>query len=203
MNDGGQRNAILGTECTVQDNTCLGLEYKRGCGKAVIGDRAIIRFGTVIYADVVIGDDFATGHNVLVREHTKIGNRVLVGTSSVIDGHVDIGNFVKIETNVYIPTHTKLGSYIFLGPGVVLTNDKYPLRMRDQYQPLGPILEDNVTIGANATLLPGTTIGEGSVVAAGSVVTGDVPPWSLAMGVPSRVSPLPERLRERNRARDW
>jgi len=193
----------LGRGCAVQEGVILGLRYKEGCREAVIGDRAVIRWGTVIYADVEIGDDFKTGHSVMIREKTRIGDRVVVGTNTVIDGNVEIGSYVKLESNVYIPTHTKIGSYVFIGPGAVLTNDKYPQRLRDEYEPLGPTLEDSVTVGANATILPGVRLGEGAMVAAGSVVTKDVPPWHLAIGVPARFEPLPERLRERNRAKSW
>ncbi len=195
--------ATTGQNCTIQENVVLGLRYKEGCQPAIVGNNAVIRWGSVIYADVIIGDDFATGHNVLIREHTHIGNKVLVGTGTVIDGHVTIGNFVKLETNVYIPTHTRIGNYVFIGPNAVLTNDRYPLRRRQEYTPEGPILEDHVTIGANATILPGVRIGEGAMVAAGAVVTRDVPPWHLAIGVPARVQPLPPELREPNKARNW
>jgi len=195
--------AKLGKECVIKDNVILGLKYAEGCNETIIGDRAVIRWGTIIYADVVIGDDFKTGHSVMIREKTVIGDRVVVGTNTVIDGNVEIGSFVKLESNVYIPTHTKIGSYVFIGPGAVLTNDKYPQRLRDEYEPIGPILEDSVTIGANAAILPGVRIGEGAMVAAGSVVTKDVPRWNLAVGMPARFEPLPERLRERNRAKSW
>jgi acetyltransferase-like isoleucine patch superfamily enzyme len=195
--------AELGENYVIQENVVVGFKYKDGCQKTRIGSNAVIRAFTVIYADGVIGDDFKTGYSVLIREKTKIGKRVIIGTNTVIDGNVEIGNFVKLESNVYIPTRTRIGSYVFIGPGAVLTNDKYPQRLRDEYEPLGPILEDSVTIGANATILPGIRIGEGSMVAAGSVVTKDVPPWSLAVGVPAKFRPLPERLKERNRAKSW
>jgi acetyltransferase-like isoleucine patch superfamily enzyme len=195
--------AKLGKDCMVQENVILGLKYSEECREAIIGDRAVIRWGTIIYADVEIGDDFKTGHSVVIRDKTKIGNRIVIGTNTIIDGTVEIGSFVKLESNVYIPTHTKIGSYVFIGPGAVLANDKYPQRLRDEYEPIGPILEDSVTIGANATVLPGVRIGEGTIVGAGSVVTKDVPPWSLASGVPARFEPLPERLREKNRAKSW
>jgi acetyltransferase-like isoleucine patch superfamily enzyme len=196
-------NVKYGNDCVVHGNVKLGLGYKDGLGITTIGDRAVIRSGTIIYADVEIGDDFKTGHNVMIREKTKMGDRVVIGTNSVIDGDVVIGSFVKIESNVYIPTHTKIGSRVFIGPGAVLTNDKYPQRLRDEYEPQGPIVEDNVTIGANATILPDIRIGEGSMIAAGSVVTEDVPPWSLVKGVPGKADLLPERLREENRAKKW
>jgi acetyltransferase-like isoleucine patch superfamily enzyme len=169
----------------------------------MIGDRAEIRWGTVIYGDTQIGDDFKTGHSAMIRERTVVGNRVVIGTNTVVDGNVTIGDDVKIESSVYIPTHATIGSQVFIGPGAVLTNDKYPQRLRDQYVPSGPVLEDSVTVGANSTILPGVRIGEGSMIAAGSVVTKDVPPWSLVVGVPARIEPLPEKLRERNRAKTW
>ena len=196
-------SAELGGDCKLQDNVVVGLEYAAGCGPAVIGDRAQIRWGTVIYGDTRIGDDFKTGHSAMIREKTTIGNRVVIGTNTVVDGNVTIGDDVKIESSVYIPTHATIGSQVFIGPGAVLTNDKYPQRLRDQYVPTGPVLEDSVTVGANATILPGVRIGEGSMIAAGSVVTKDMPPWSLVVGVPARAEPLPEKLRERNRAKRW
>lgn len=92
---------------------------------------------------------------------------------------------------------------MFLGPGVTFTNDMFPLKMRESYKPLGPTLEDGVTIGGGVTIVPGVTIGEGSFVAAGAVVTKDVPPMSIVIGVPGRISPLPDVLRERNMALSW
>ncbi len=195
--------ADLGKNCIVQENVILGLKYKEDCKKVKIGDNAIIRAFSVIYADVVIGDDFKTGHGIVIRENTKIGSKIVVGTGTVIDGNVEIGDRVKIESHVYIPTHTKIGSDVFIGPNVVMTNDKYPQRLRDQYEPKGPIIEDSVSIGANSTILPGVRIGKGAFIAAGSVVTKDVPPWSLVKGVPGRVYPLPGKLKERNKAKSW
>lgn len=194
--------ARTGNDTDIQENVVLGLKYMDDCEPTVVGSRATIRWGAVIYADVAIGDEFKTGHSVLIREHTVIGDDVVVGTNTVIDGRVEIGHHVKLESNVYVPTHTRIGSHVFIGPGAVLTNDKYPQRLRDQYEPNGPTLEDGVTVGANATILPGVTIGEGAMVAAGSVVTQDVPAWSLAVGVPAEIHPLPEKLKERNRAKD-
>lgn len=193
----------MGECCRIAPNVTLGVCYRAGGGILQLGDRCLIRSETIIYADVTVGDELQTGHHVLVREHTRIGNQVVIGSGTIIDGYTTIGNFVKIESRVYIPTHTTIGNYVFIGPGAVLTNDKYPLRRRDEYEPQGPIIEDNATIGANATILPGVHICEGAMVAAGSVVTKDVPPWHLAIGVPARIQPLPEHLKEPNRAKRW
>jgi len=195
--------AELGENCVIQDNVILGLKYKKDCHKLKIGNNAVIRAFSIIYADVVIGNDFKTGHSVVIRENTKIGSKIVIGTGTMIDGNVEIGNRVKIESHVYIPTHTKIGNDVFIGPNVVMTNDKYPQRLRDQYEPKGPIIEDSVSIGANSTILPGVRVGEGSFIAAGSVVTKDVPPWSLVKGVPGKIYPLPEKLKEKNKAKRW
>ena len=195
--------AVLGENCVIQPNAVVGFKYRDDCEKAVVGNNAVIRSFSIIYADVIIGDNFKTGHGIMIREKTTIGSQIVIGSSTVIDGNVTIGSYVKIESNVYIPTHTSIGSHVFIGPCAALTNDKYPQRMRDQYKPEGPYIEDSVSVGANSTILPGVRIGEGSFMAAGTVVTRDVPPWSLCKGVPGKIEPLPENLRERNRALKW
>ncbi len=194
---------IAGQDCQIQPGCIIGLRYKADCMPVRLGLAARIRAGTIIYADVEVGDDFQTGHHVMIRERTVIGHHVVIGTNTVIDGNVVIGDFVKIESNCYIPTHVHIGNRVFLGPNVVLTNDRYPLKMRDQYVPEGPILEDGVTLGGGVVVCPGVRIGHDSFVAAGAVVTKDVPPLSLVVGVPGRIQPLPEKLRERNLALSW
>ncbi len=194
---------FVGDGVDVQPGCRIGVRWREEAEPTRFLGTAVVRSGSVIYADVVIGDDFRSGHHVLIREHTRIGAHVVVGTHTVIDGHVEIADFVKIESRCYIPTHARIGARVFLGPGVTLTNDRYPLKMRDDYRPQGPTIEDGVTLGAAAVVLPGVVIGAGSFVAAGAVVTRDVPADSLAMGNPARCEPLPERLREPNMALSW
>lgn len=161
-----------------------------------IGDRSRIRSGSIIYADVEIGDDFTTGHDVVVREGTVIGDEVLIGTKTVIDGTTTIGDRCSLQTGVYVPAKTTIGDDVFIGPNAVLTNDSYPVRTDDDLS--GATIEDGVSVGANATLLPGITVGEGAFVAAGAVVTRDVPPETLAVGSPAEHRPLPEPLDAKN-----
>lgn len=170
------------------------------------GSGGVIRRGTIVYGGVVAGDNLQTGHNVLIRSGTTIGDHVVIGTNTVIDGQMSIGSFVKIETACYLPTHMSIGDRVFIGPGVTFTNDRFPLKMRDEYLrdgPQGAIVEDLVTIGGGCTICPGVRIGRGSFVAAGAVVTKDVPPMSLVIGVPAQIKPLPENLREDNMALSW
>ena len=195
--------AQLGHDCRIDPGAIVGLMVEGAEGPAVLGDGAVVRAGSILYGDVRAGRRLRTGHHVLVRSHTVFGDDVLVGTGSVIDGEARIGSQVKMETAVYIPTHVRIGCRVFLGPRATLTNDRYPLRQRASYTPQGPIVEDDVTIGAGAIILPGLRIGRGSFVAAGAVVTKDVPPWSLVVGNPGHASELPERLREENRPRRW
>lgn len=171
----------------------VGYDYADHSEPPVIGDDPTIRPGTIIYNDVVIGDGFSTGHFALVREETVIGDDGLVGTNAVIDGRTEIGSNVRLQTGAYVPTDTVIGDDVFLGPYAVLTNDPYPGRQDVDLK--GPTIESSVTVGANATILPGVTLGEGSFVAAGAIVVEDVPPDTLAIGAPAECRPLPEDLR--------
>lgn len=186
----------LGNDCVLDEPENVGYLHDESADPAIIGDRARIRKGTIVYADVEIGDDFVTGHNALVREETTIGDGVIVGTDTVIDGTTDIGSHVSLQTGVYVPTDTAIGDNVFVGPRAVMTNDPYPVR-RD-VDLAGPTLENGVSIGANATILPDVRIGEGAFVAAGATVTEDVPADTLALGSPARHRDLPENLTAEN-----
>ena len=162
---------------------------KTGFTGTTVGKNAVIRSGTILYCDVIIGDFFQTGHNVVIREETRIGDRVSIGTATVIDGHTTIGNDVSLQSRVYIPTNTRIGNHVFIGPNAVLTNDRYPPTRIGGLD--GPIIKDSAAIGANATLLPGVCIGKGALVAAGAIVTRDVPDHMMAIGAPAKIRELP------------
>lgn len=184
--------ADIGTNCRIDEGAVVGLPYDDWSEPAVLGDDATVRAKTVIYADVTAGDGLDTGHGAVVREHTSLGEDVLVGTHAVVDGRSTLGSRVSLQTGAYVPSETSLGDRVFLGPHAVLTNDPYPLRTGSDIE--GPTVEDDVSIGANATVLPGVTVGRGAFVAAGAVVTGDVPPERLAVGAPATHRPLPTPL---------
>lgn len=203
----------LGHNSLILENVILGYPHRqilqalRSKGQRIedqqydgtwIGDNALIRSESIIYAEVRIGKNFQTGHRVLIREFTQIGDSVSIGTNTVIEGHTSLGNNINIQSNVFIPTNTEIDDFVFIGPNVVLTNDKYPpYRIA---RPLkGATLGRGVSVGANAVLLPGLVIGEGSLIGAGAVVTKDVPSWTMAFGCPARIIDLPENLKVLNK----
>lgn len=184
-------------DTVIEDGAQFGVAYADDTAPPEVGPESTIRTGTIIYDDVRAGDSFVTGHHALVRERTALGDNVLVGTQAVIDGTTTVGDDVSMQTGVYVPTETEVGSNVFLGPNATLLNDQYPVRTDAPL--VGPTIEDGVSVGANATVLPGTTVGEGSFVAAGAVVTEDVPAQTLAAGVPATHRELPPELRAPNR----
>jgi len=180
----------------VHENVTLGVSYKFRSKPPQIGKNALLRSNTVIYNDVEIGNDFQTGHGVLVREKTKIGDKVLIGTNSVIEGHADIGSKISIQSNVYIPKNSYIEDKVFIGPCACFTNDRYPLRT--DYELKGPVINKGASIGANSTFLSGIEVGEGAMVAAGAIVTRDIPPYYLAIGAPAKMKPLPKHFKTLN-----
>ena len=184
------KNVTLGGGTVVEDFSLVGVAPRGaedGELATVIGERAVIRSHTVIYAGNVIGRNFQTGNKVNIRESNRIGDNVSIGTLSVVEHHVEIGNGVRIHTQVFIPEFSVLEDGCWIGPNVVLTNAKYPLSPGVKDSLVGPVVRRNAKIGANATLLPGVVIGEGALVGAGAVVVRDVPPGAVVVGNPARV----------------
>lgn len=183
-------------QLSVSDDATVGVQYSDDSEPPQLGGGSVVRAGTIVYDDVIAGERLQTGHHALVREMTTLGDDVLVGTQAVVDGATEVGDSVSMQTGVYVPRETTIGDRVFLGPNATLLNDQYPVRT--EFDLVGPRLEDDVSIGANATVLPGVTVGEGAFVAAGAVVTEDVPPETLAVGAPAETRPLPEQLQGGN-----
>ena len=183
-------NVTLGEGSVVEDFCIVGTPprgMKDGELATILGDGAVIRSHSVVYAGNVIGKNFQTGNKVNIRESNRIGNNVSVGTLSVIEHHVEIADNVRIHTQVFIPEYSILEEGCWIGPNVVFTNAKYPLSPGVKDSLVGPTIRKGAKIGANVTLLPGVVIGENALVGAGSVVVRDVPPGAVVAGNPARI----------------
>jgi len=154
-----------------------------------------IRSGSVIYQAVKIGDDFATGHHVIIREQNEIGDSVSIWTHTVVDYGCRIGSRIKIHSNCYIAQFTVIEDDVFIAPGTIFANDKYPPSTSLE----GPRVKRGARIGVNVTILPGIVVGEEAMVGAGSVVTKDVPDRAVVAGNPARVIATIDEVLEKKR----
>jgi acetyltransferase-like isoleucine patch superfamily enzyme len=168
---------------------------KEGELKTIIGDHAVIRSHSVIYAGNRIGDFFRTGNQVSIREENHIGDHVSIGTKSVVEFQTRIEDHVRIHSQVFIPEFCELQDGCWIGPNVVLINAKYPKSVKSKEFLNGVVVERNAKIGGNATLLAGIRIGANSLVGAGSVVTRDVPAGKVVTGNPAKILSDVQKLR--------
>ncbi len=102
-----------------------------------------------------------------------------------IENQVTIGDRTTIKSGVQIWDGVTIGSDVFIGPNVTFSNDKYPKSKNKEFELLLTFVEDNASIGANATILPGISIGANAVIGAGSVVTKNVQPGTTVVGNPA------------------
>jgi len=161
-----------------------------------IGSRCIIRSYSVIYEEAELSDGVEVGHGVMIRERYKVGAKSRIGSFTQLDGQVEVGANVNIQSRVYLPHLSVVEDDVFIGPGVVVTNDLYPVSNRL----VGVRIRRGAIIGAGAVLMAGIEVGENAVVAAGSVVTRNVPPNSVVVGSPARVRMTREEYEEKKRA---
>lgn len=191
-------NATIGDGAFIDPDVSVGYRYHPMCGASSIGKHCVLRKGTVIYGDVIIGNHFHAAHYVVIRALVKMGDYCTMLNHSTIEGIVRLGTGVRIMTNVYISSRTWIGDHVFIGPGTTFLNGKYPGRREETRPPKGATVGDDVMIGGGTTILPEITIGEKSFIAAGAVVTKDVPPNSFVAGVPGHITPLPDSLNQPN-----
>jgi len=136
-----------------------------------------------------IGSGTKIWHFSHIQKGAIIGDNCSIGQNVYIASNVHIGNNVKIQNNVSIYEGVELEDYVFCGPSMVFTNVKdprckYPQRGSEHYKKT--LVREGASIGANATIVCGHTIGKHAFIAAGAVVASDVPDYALMLGVPAR-----------------
>ncbi|MBK9097350.1 MAG: N-acetyltransferase [bacterium] len=138
----------------------------------------------------VIGEGTKIWHFSHVQSGARIGKKCVFGQNVNVGNNVSIGDFCKVQNNVSIYEGVTLEDYVFCGPSMVFTNIldpkcKYPQVGAQFY--VKTLVKEGASIGANATIVCGITLGKNCLVGAGSVVTKDVPDYALVVGIPGKV----------------
>ena len=138
--------------------------------------------------NVDIGKGTKIWHFCHIQKGARIGRDCILGQNVNISNNVRIGNGVKVQNNVSIYEGVELEDYVFCGPSCVFTNDltpraKYPKNSIERKKTL---IKEQASVGANATIVCGITIGKCAMIAAGAVVTKDVPDYALMVGAPAK-----------------
>ncbi len=172
------------------------------------GKKGFFAHPSALVESATVGDGTRIWAFVHVLEGARIGRDCMICDGAFIEGGAVVGDRVTIKNSVLIWEGVRIESDAFIGPGVVFTNDLLPRSPRGLF--VGPrhrskewlsptVVRRNASIGANATVICGITIGRHAMVGAGSVVTKDVPAHALVVGSPARVvgwvSPTGARLR--------
>lgn len=138
-------------------------------------------------AECTIGEGTKVWQFAVILKGAKIGRDCNICAQTLIEGDVVLGDRVTVKSGVQLWDGTRVEDDVFIGPNATLTNDPYPRSKQypDEFSCIR--ICKNASIGANATILPGITIGEEAMVGAGAVVTQDVPPKAVVVGNPARI----------------
>ncbi len=140
--------------------------------------------------NVQIAEGTKIWHFSHIQSGSTLGKKCSIGQNVNVGNNVTIGNSVKIQNNVSVYEGVQLEDYVFCGPSMVFTNilnprSEFPQRGAEFY--IETLVKKSASLGANSTIVCGTTIGKYAFVAAGAVVTKDVPDYGLVMGTPARL----------------
>ncbi len=192
------KNVLLGEGVVIHPPCIIGFPPRGrqdGELQTIIGDGAVIRPFTTIYAGTTIGRNFQTGQGASIREDNVIGDDVSVGTHAVLEFGNRIGNAVRIHTGCFLED-VKVGHHVFIGPNVTFTDYPHPMKCPRYLECAGgATVEDYAKIGANCTILPGLRIGRNCLIGAGTVVVRDVSPDAVVVGNPGHEISKVEKLK--------
>jgi UDP-2-acetamido-3-amino-2,3-dideoxy-glucuronate N-acetyltransferase len=187
----------IGDNVRIDDGTVIGKLPMKAANSATtkeqelpparIGSDCIIGTNVVIYRGCEIGHKVLIADLSTVRENVIIGDFTIIGRGVAVENFCKIGRYCKLETNVYITAYSELEDRVFIAPCVATSNDNYVGRSAERFKHFkGVTVKKGGRIGANATILPGRTIGADGLVAAGAVLTGDCPDKKIVVGIPAR-----------------
>jgi UDP-2-acetamido-3-amino-2,3-dideoxy-glucuronate N-acetyltransferase len=142
---------------------------------AIVEDGASVGPGTQVW------------HHSHVRAGAVVGAECNLGKNVYVDEGASIGDRVKVQNNVSVYRGVVLHDEVFVGPSAVFTNDLFPRAQSASWDVVRTVVERGASVGANATVVCGVTLGAWSMVGAGSVVTHDVPANALVIGNPARL----------------
>lgn len=140
----------------------------------------------VVDTDVQIGVGSKIWHFSHIMSHCSLGDNCILGQNVFLGDAVIVGSGVKIQNNVSVYTGVEIEDDVFLGPSMVFTNVNAPRSFIEQKNYARTLVKKGATIGANATIVCGNTIGAYAFIGAGSVVTHEVPDFAVIYGVPGR-----------------
>ena len=160
----------------------------------MIHDSARVHASADLESDVRVGAGTAIWQRAQVRSGASIGDDCVIGRDAFIDEGVVIGDRVKIQNAALVYHGVTVGDNVFIGPGAILTNDRYPRAVtstgdlaRAADWVVSPIaIEDGASIGAGAIVVAGCDVGAGAMIGAGAVVTRTVPSFALVVGNPAK-----------------
>ena len=150
-------------------------------------DNIFIHPAAHVSGDAKIGAGTKIWINAQIREGAIIGKNCIIGKDTYIDTGVMIGDGVKIQNGVSVFNGVTIEDDVFIGPNAVFTNDYHPRATNADWQIRPTLLKRGCSVGANATIICGSTLGEYCMIGAGSVVTKDVPPCALVVGNPAKI----------------
>lgn len=187
-----QFDAIIGAGVLIFDGAIVGRPPLRGYtardpgtpALARIGDYSAIGYYAMIYAGATIGAYCLIGDRASVREGCVIGDRVRLAENVTVNYETSIGADTVIMHGAHITGRCQIGERCFIGPLVTMANHREPRHGWVNADVHGPVIGNDVLIGAGAVVLPGVSIGDGATIGAGAIVAADVPPGSRVIARP-------------------
>jgi UDP-2-acetamido-3-amino-2,3-dideoxy-glucuronate N-acetyltransferase len=154
----------------------------------MISDKPFIHPSASVHAGAVVGERTRIWQYCVVLDGATVGADCNICAQCLIEGGVNVGSRVTVKSGVQLWEGVTLEDDVFVGPNATFTNDHFPRSRQRPPAFLETIVRSGASIGANATILPGVTIGRGAMVGAGAVVTRDVPAYAIVAGNPARIT---------------